>query len=153
MAQEFPCEGVRLHKSNFAAIGQQITPLLESGDCYRLIIKPWREKRSLSQNSLFHAWMCELSEYLIGRGKPFATPDWCKDALKHTYLGYESVERVDVISGETTTVQNLRHTSDLDTGDMHDFMCRVEAWALNIGCRLPTPCDSEFMRLREQQEA
>ena len=36
-------DGIRLHKSNFSAIGQQIQPMLESGDCYRLIIKPWKE--------------------------------------------------------------------------------------------------------------
>lgn len=57
--------GVRLHKSNFLAVGQQLLPLLESGDCYRLILRPWKEKRSLSQNSLIHMWFGEISEYLI----------------------------------------------------------------------------------------
>ncbi|EDT6446365.1 hypothetical protein AC313_002787 [Salmonella enterica subsp. enterica] len=49
-------DGIRLHKSNFNAIGQQIQPMLESGDCYRLIIKPWKEKRSIPQNSLMWMW-------------------------------------------------------------------------------------------------
>lgn len=148
----FPQDGIRLHKSNFAAIGQQIRLLLESGDCWRLIIRPWRDKRSLSQNALSHMWYSEISQYLISRGKTFATPEWVKDALKHTYLGYETRERVDVVTGEITTIQSLRHTSDLDTGEMYVFLCRVEAWAMNIGCHLTIPQSCEYQLLRDRQE-
>lgn len=95
-----PVDGIKLHRGNFAAIGQQIQPLLDAGQCFRLQVKPWREKRSLSQNALSHMWYTEISEYLIARGKTFATPEWVKDAMKHTYLGYESKDRVDVVSGE-----------------------------------------------------
>ncbi|EOC5803988.1 bacteriophage antitermination protein Q [Cronobacter dublinensis] len=69
-------DGIRLHKSNFASIGQQLQPLLATGDCYRLIIRPWRETRSLSQNALAHMWFAEISDYLIKRGKSFASPAW-----------------------------------------------------------------------------
>lgn len=149
----FPKDGVRLHKSNFAAIGKQLEPLLASGDCFRLIIKPWRESRSLSQNALAHMWLDEISAYLIKRGKSFATPEWVKDALKHSYLGYEEREMTDVITGEKTMIRSLRHTSDLDTGEMHFFLTQVEGWALNIGCRLTIPEDSEYAQLRAKQEA
>lgn len=91
-----PVDGIKLHRGNFAAIGQQIQPLLDAGQCFRLQVKPWREKRSLSQNALSHMWYTEISEYLIARGKTFATPEWVKDAMKHTYLGYESKDRVSV---------------------------------------------------------
>ncbi|HDI3035775.1 YbcN family protein [Cronobacter turicensis] len=146
-------DGIRLHKSNFTAIGKQIEPLLASGECYRLILRPWRETRSLSQNALAHMWFNEISAYLIKRGKSFATPEWVKDALKHSYLGYEEREMTDVITGEKTTIRSLRHTSDLDTGDMHFFLTRVEAWALSIGCPLTIPADCEYMQLRQKQEA
>ena len=49
-----PVDGIKLHRGNFAAIGQQIQPLLDAGQCLRLQVKPWREKRSLSQNALSH---------------------------------------------------------------------------------------------------
>ena len=149
----FPKDGIRLHIANFDAICQQLKPMLESGDCYRLVIKPWRETRSLSQNALFHLWMGEISQYLIKRGKAFATPEGVKDALKHTSLGYEPTERVDVGTGEVTSVQSLRHTSKLETGEMHIFLCKVEAWAMHIGCHLPIPDSSEFQSLRDKQEA
>ena len=54
-------DGIRLHKSNFSAIGQQIQPMLESGDCYRLILKPWRDKRSIPQNSLMWMWNSDVA--------------------------------------------------------------------------------------------
>ncbi|MCI1672331.1 YbcN family protein [Citrobacter braakii] len=148
-----PKDGIKLHRGNLNAITQQLHPLLNDGQCFRLQLKPWREKRSLSQNSLSHVWYEEISAYLIKRGKSFATPEWVKDALKHTYLGYETTERVDVVTGEVTSVQSLRHTSKLETGEMHIFLCKVEAWAMNIGCHLPIPESSEFQSLRDKQEA
>ena len=69
-----PQDGIKLHRGNFTAIGRQIQPYLEEGKCFRMVLKPWREKRSLSQNALSHMWYSEISEYLINRGKTFATP-------------------------------------------------------------------------------
>ncbi|WP_312112198.1 YbcN family protein [Pantoea septica] len=148
---EIPKDGIRLHRSNFNAIGQQILPMLDSGETYRLIIKQWREKRSLNQNALSHMWYSEISDWLIRRGKDFASPEWVKDAMKHTYLGYVEREMVDVVTGETTVIRSLRHTSDLDTGDMHFYLTQVEGWALSLGCKLTVPADSEYMNLKEKQ--
>ncbi len=92
-----PQDGIKLHRGNFTAIGRQIQPYLEDGKCFRMVLKPWRERRSLSQNALSHMWYSEISEYLISKGKTFATPAWVKDALKHTYLGYETKDLVDVV--------------------------------------------------------
>ncbi len=61
-----PVDGINLHRGNFAAIGQQIQPLLDAGQCFRLQVKPWREKRSLSQNALSHMWYSEISEWRSG---------------------------------------------------------------------------------------
>jgi hypothetical protein len=85
-----PVDGIKLHRGNFAAIGQQIQPLLDAGQCFRLQVKPWREKRSLSQNALSHMWYTEISDYLIARGKYIRYADWVKDAIKHTISGYEA---------------------------------------------------------------
>ncbi|CAM7025798.1 DNA-binding protein [Escherichia coli] len=71
-----PQDGIKLHRGNFTAIGQQIQPYLEDGKCFRMVLKPWRERRSLSQNALSHMWYSEISEYLISKGKTFATPVW-----------------------------------------------------------------------------
>lgn len=145
-------EGVKLHQGNFKAIGDRIAPLLADGQAFRLTLKPWREKRSIPQNSLSHMWYAEISAYLIESGRTDATPAWVKKNLKKTYLGCVEVEYTDFITGEKTTSWEPRHTSDLDTGDMHHYLCQVEAWCAQFGLALTTPENSEFMQLRRQQE-
>ena len=149
----FPQEGIKLHNGNFAAIGQYLQPYLANGDTYRLILKPWREKRSLSQNSLLHMWLSEISEYLVKSGRTDATPDWVKRNLKKTYLGSVEVTYTDFITGEKTTAWEPRHTSDLDTGEMHIFLCKVEAWCAQFGLVLTIPHGCEYQQLQQKQEA
>ncbi|EOH1040538.1 hypothetical protein ACY0MI_004973, partial [Enterobacter hormaechei] len=67
--------GIKLHAGNFAAVGKLLQEQLATGQPLRLQVKPWREKRSLSQNALSHMWYTEISNYLIARGKTFATPE------------------------------------------------------------------------------
>ncbi|MBY6259114.1 YbcN family protein [Phytobacter diazotrophicus] len=149
----FPQDGIKLHRGNFVAVGQQLQPYLNDGQCYRLQIKPWREKRSISQNSLSHMWYSEISEYLIKSGRTDATPEWVKRNLKKTYLGCVEVTYTDFITGEKTTNWEPRHTADLDTGEMHDFLCKVEAWCAQFGLALTIPLNCEFQQLRNKQEA
>ena len=150
---EIPKEGLRLHRSNFKAIGQKLLPLLESGESYRLQIKPWKEKRSLSQNSLAHMWFGEISEYLIKSGRPDATPEWVKRNLKRTYLGCEEITYTDFVTGVKLTAYEPRHTSNLDTGDMHFFLNQVEHWCAQFGLALTIPHDSEYQKLKDKQNA
>lgn len=149
----FPQDGIKLHRGNFAAVGQRLQPYLNDGQCYRLQIKPWREKRSIPQNSLSHMWYSEISEYLIQSGRTDATPAWVKRNLKKTYLGCVEVTYTDFITGEKTTHWEPRHTADLDTGEMHNFLCKVEAWCAQFGLVLTIPHNCEFQQLRDKQEA
>jgi hypothetical protein len=57
------------------------------------------------------------------------------------------------VSGEVTSVQSLRHTSELETGEIYIFLCKVESWAMNIGCHLTIPQSCEYQQLRDKQEA
>ena len=117
-------DGIKLHRGNFTAIGRQIQPYLEEGKCFRMVLKPWREKRSLSQNALSHMWYSEISEYLISRGKSFATAAWVKDALKHTYLGYETKDLVDVVTGDITTIKPPDLIATIACSACHDEIDR-----------------------------
>ncbi|WP_273761559.1 recombination protein NinB [Aeromonas hydrophila] len=143
-------DGIRLTSLNFTSVGKQISELLKIGDM-RITVKPWREKRSLSQNALLHLWMDEISDFLIRHGRIQATPEWVKDAMKHSFLGYIETERINVITGERITVSELKHTSSLDTGEMHYFLSHVEVWAVNINCRLTIPDNCEYRKLKEIQ--
>lgn len=76
-----------------------------------------------------------------------------KRSLKATYLGFETTEYTDVITGEKTQRETLRRTSKLDKGDMHYFLQQVESWAAQFGLILTTPEDSEYMKLKREQDA
>jgi len=109
-------------------------------------------KRSVSQNALSHKWFGELSRWLISKGKDFATPEWVKAALKSTFLGYVDVVDTDVVTGNKTTRQELRHTSSLDTGEMKLFMDMVYHWALDRGIMLTIPEGCEYQKLTKQED-
>ncbi len=72
--------------------------------------------------------------------------------MKHTYLGNESKDWGDVVSGEVTAVQTLRHTSELEAGEINIFLCKVEARAMSIGCYLTIPQYCKYQRLRDRHE-
>jgi hypothetical protein len=108
-------------------------------------------KRSIPQNATAHMWFGELSRWLISKGKDFATPEWVKEAMKSTFLGYVEVIDTDVITGKKTSRQELRRTSSLDTGEMKLFMDMVYHWALDRGMMLTIPDGCEYQKLTKQE--
>ncbi|HCA7333217.1 TPA: hypothetical protein MX308_000459 [Klebsiella pneumoniae] len=79
--------------------------------------------------------------------------EWVKRNLKKTYLGCEEVTYTDFITGEKTTTWEPRHTSDLDTAEMHIFLTKVEAWCAQFGLVLTIPQGCEYQQLQQKQEA
>ncbi|WGL95996.1 YbcN family protein [Arsenophonus nasoniae] len=144
-------DDIILHKSTKQSVWQILKTALATKKPHRLIIKPYKQTRSLSQNSLFHMWVGEISKYLCANGANY-TPEQVKEMLKHTFLGYQVVERIDVTTQEPERVRALRRTSKLDTGEMYIFMQRVEAWAAGIRCFVTIPTNSEYMKLKNNQE-
>ena len=110
--------------------------------------------RSLPQNALFHKWCEEIARFFVSMGKTtFATGapmdrDNVKRNLKQTFLGEEEIKDIDLRTGEITKRSELRHTSDLDKGEMHAFMTCVDKWAMEHGIYLSHPEDSEYMRMQ-----
>lgn len=97
-------------------------------------------------------WYGEISEYLIKSGRTDATAEWVKRNLKKTYLGSEQVEYTDFVTGEKVSTWEPRHTSSLDTGDMHFFLNQVEGWCEQFGLVLTIPADSEYQKLKDKQD-
>ncbi|MHA3264001.1 hypothetical protein ACX1HF_19570 [Yersinia pseudotuberculosis] len=142
-----------LHQSTFKQLGATLQILITSGKKYRVSICEWRDKRSLPQNALSHMWYGEISAYLIKSGRTDATPAWVKRNLKKTYLGCEEVEYTDFVTGEKVKTWEPRHTSSLDTGDMHFFLSQVEMWAAQFGLALTIPNGCEYSNLKQKQVA
>lgn len=130
-------------------LSQQLAEMVKEGPVQ--VKLSGRKARSLSQNNLAHLWFGEISRWLTGHGREFATPEWCKDAMKHTFLGYEDVFDTDVVTGISTRRQTLRHTSKLDTGEMKLFMDLVYAWALDKGLPLTIPEGCQYDELNKRE--
>ncbi|MDE9480007.1 hypothetical protein KKJ17_19955 [Xenorhabdus bovienii] len=141
-----------LHESTKKLFYANLKQLLATHPKLSISAKPYKPKRSLSQNALSHVWYKQISDYLIAKGRDWCSESWVKNSLKATYLGFEEVEYTDFITGEVITKQELRHTSELDKGDMHYYMNQVEAWCAQFGLILKTPDDSEYMKLKKEQE-
>lgn len=109
--------------------------------------------RSLPQNALFHKWCEEIARFFVSMGKTtFATGvamnmENVKRNLKLTFLGEELIEDINLKTGEITQRYELKHTSDLDKGQMHAFMTCIDAWAQEHGIYLPHPEDSEYSEI------
>lgn len=67
------------------------------------------------------------------------TEEKVKNDLKATFLGYEEIEQTNFVTGEITVREQLRHTSRLDTGDMYQYMTKIEAWCAQFGLQLTIP--------------
>ncbi len=139
------------HESNKSQAWEILKETLQTKQPHRIIIKPWKNKRSLSQNATAHMWFGEISRYLISNGAKYS-PEEVKEMLKHTFLGYEVIEIMDVTTQLIERVRTLKRTSKLDTGDMFQFMERVEQWAASIGCFVTIPDNSEYMKLKQEQD-
>ena len=74
--------------------------------------------------------------------------DNVKRNLKQTFLGERLVQDINLKTGEITDRYELKHTSELDKGEMHAFMTCIDAWATEHGIYLPHPEDSEYMKMR-----
>lgn len=110
--------------------------------------------RSLPQNALFHKWCECAAQFFVSMGKTtFSTGapmnmENMKRNLKLTFLGEETVNEVNLKTGETSIRYELRSTSGLDKGEMHAFMTCIDVWATEHGIYLPHPEDSEYMKMR-----
>ncbi|WP_338885171.1 recombination protein NinB [Xenorhabdus sp. TH1] len=82
------------HESTKQSAWQQLKEVLATNQPHHIIIKPWKNTRSLSQNATMHMWFGEISRFLKSNGAKYS-PDEVKEMMKHTFLGYEVVERID----------------------------------------------------------
>ncbi len=140
------------HESTKDAAWQHLKEALATNKPHRVIIKPWTNRRSIPQNSLSHMWYAEIRRHLCNNGIKH-TDKSVKEMMKHTFLGYEVVEMVNAVTGVTERIRKLRKTSKLDTGEMFHFMGQVERWATGIGCFVTIPENSEYMKLKREQDA
>lgn len=145
-------DDICLHESNIKSVFKTLSELVLSGKRYRIIIKIWKDKRSIDQNSLSHMWYADITKQGNERvGKVEFDIDNVKKDLKKAFLGYEVVRYTDVVTGEEKRVKRLKKTSELDSGEMHIYLQRIETWAYQNGFELRIPNDCEYRKLQDEQ--
>lgn len=91
---------------------------------YQCNLKEHRSNRSDAQNRMMHAWFMQIAMERMEAGDKIRTPKVWKIYLKQQFLGEESIEMPD-----GTRRNELRHTSDLNTKEMSEFLEKVDHYA------------------------
>lgn len=135
-----------LHSSNIKAIFQKLLELVASGKRYRIIIKIWKDKRSIDQNSLNWMWCTEIAEQANKYSEEVITAE----DVHELYKGLFCPEKVKTVLGVKVKVKS---TKLLDTGEMHFYLNQIEYDAHSKGLTLTIPSNSEYKKLKDEQVA
>ena len=122
-----------------------------------------RGHRSLSQNALYWIWMPYITKYLNDTKPPLVDEDTGEEFYPEDYTEYEAhvivkklflgVEPAIMKGDEVFVSDQVRSTKKLTKGEMHDFMQKIHHWMVSRDVYLPLPEDSQYMQLREAQNA
>lgn len=128
------------------ACAGELLEFLKDNGAIRVQFK--KKPRTIPQNDTFHMWCEKFAQGLTALGRPATKPE-VKLWMKHKFLGL-----CDVTYGDKVIRDQLRETSDLDSGEFYIFMERMwEYAATDFGIFLPIPEDSEYKKIKAQQEA
>lgn len=125
----------------------ELTKLLQStGKTYRISVVEWREKRSLSQNSLYWRWMDEINKQapLVVEGSSVKGAELWHEVMKRYYCPVKNIT-----NGEKSLP--VKSTKILDVGEMTFYLNKIENFCIERGIKLTIPEDSEYYKLMESQ--
>ena len=117
-----------------AKIVSDITKVLQGDVLYEVVLRPFKSKRSLAQNSLYWLWLTEISSQIkTADGKLLDKEEWhylC--GLK--FIGVKSFD----VAGKTY-VTPMKSTTKLTTKEFTDYLMQIEAEFLSRGAGLTFP--------------
>lgn len=124
----------------------ELTKLLGDGKTYRLSCVEWREKRSLSQNSLYWKWLGE-----INKQSPLKVED---SKLEGSELWHEVFKKYYCPVKNITNMEKslpVQSTKLLDVGEMTFYLNKIESFCIDRHIKLTIPEDSEYSQLMQSQ--
>lgn len=130
---------------------------------YGFIRLEWKagSNRSINQNDLYWMWLGEICDqanvklpytYVEEETGEEITIDVMNKEELHEWMCHEFLGYVTKRIGRKDVTQ-LKGTSKLLKGEMYFFMQQVDAWAHSKGYTLTIPDDSEYMKLKEKENA
>lgn len=134
----------KLVTSNKESLFNQLNIMLSQNEAVEVVAKPWKEKRSLSQNRLLWQWMDEISEQAVVSDQKHKPEIW------HEYFKryFCPVKLVPMPAGDDL---QIRSTKKLDTGEMHHYLNQIEQWAQGHFYTLTIPHNCEYEQLKKKQ--
>lgn len=134
----------KLVTSNKQALIEQLSTMLNLNDAVEVVARPWKEKRSISQNSLYWMWLNEISQQATVNDKSHNADVW------HGYFKryYCPVKLISMPAGDDLQVKS---TKKLDTGEMHHYLRLIEQWAQGHFYKLTIPINCEYEQLKSRQ--
>lgn len=134
----------KLVTSNKESLFNQLNIMLSQNEAVEVVAKPWKDKRSLSQNRLLWQWMNEISEQAVVNDQKHKPEIW------HEYFKryFCPVKLVPMPAGEDL---QIRSTKKLDTGEMHHYLNQIEQWAQGHFYALTIPHNCEYEQLKQKQ--
>ena len=136
----------KLTLSSLGWLITELTKLLQSTNkTYRVTVKEWREVRSLSQNSMYWAWLGEINKQapLQCESKISGAEMW-HEVFKKYYCPAKTVK-------STKATLEVKSTKALDVGEMTFYLNKIESWCMDRGVKLSIPAGSEYEKLMERQ--
>ena len=136
----------RLNMGSLGTLVTELTKLLSTNKTYRVNVVEWREKRSLSQNSLYWKWLTEINQQspLMIEDSNLDGGELWHEVFKKYYCPVKNITNKEKILP-------IQSTKLLDVGEMTFYLNKIEQWAMDRGLRLTIPEDSEYAQLMQYQ--
>lgn len=133
------------HESTKTAAWQQLKEVLATKKPHRVIIKPWKSKRSLSQNALMWMWNDDIAAAINEISSEHLSKDEMHEYLKELFC---PIKIISVMGIE----RRVKSTKLLNTDEMNFYLRRIEVWCIDRGIKTRIPENSEYHKRRLDNE-
>lgn len=123
MEQYIPIQTEGMRKAALSVVEKSPLP-------FEVEVKPYRSKRSASQNRLLWRWYTEIAQQMEVDGERFSKEDW-HDLCRMKFLGVKIIN----IGGKEYP-RPAKSTTKLKVSEMAEYLTQIEAHFLEKGVAL-----------------
>ncbi|OVF50371.1 hypothetical protein B5724_19920 [Morganella morganii] len=133
------------HESTKDAAWKHLKEALATNKPHRVIIKPWKSTRSLSQNALMWMWNDDIAAAINEISTERLSKDEMHEYLKELFCPIKTISVMGV-------VRRVKSTKLLNTDEMNFYLRRIEVWCIDRGIKTRIPENSEYHKRRLDNE-
>lgn len=133
------------HETTKDAAWKHLKEALATNKPHRVIIKPWKSTRSLSQNALMWMWNDDIAAAINEISTERLSKDEMHEYLKELFCPIKTISVMGV-------VRRVKSTKLLNTDEMNFYLRRIEVWCIDRGIKTRIPENSEYHKRRLDNE-